>query len=707
MVIFTSDNGGMFNLGGQTAFKAGHRQNGDLLGFKFGVWEGGHRVPMIVRWPGKVKAGTTSDQLIGNVDMLATFAALTEQTLEKNQQADSVNMLSAFVDEPQKPIRDHLVLVPRRSSHLSLRSGKWMYIPARGSGGFGGTKPGQHGFSGPAAASFIGSVNSDIANGRIKKTAPAAQLYDLENDVNETKNVYREHPEVVKELRKVLAGYKPPEFKRQRQPARGNPRNNPAKKIPATSSARSAVFDFESSKLAPWKIVEGHLSHVIGSRDEFFNNKGQYNKQGKYYLTTLEVAAEASKGNDSQTGVIVSPMFIPEPGNMTFRIGGGQGKSTYVALCTADGKETEIARGVNSQVMQEAAWDLTPYAGKKMFLKIVDKSSSGWGHITVDNFQFDANVLDEHPTISTSGRASVGVDENTGTITGQAVLPSEIPDWFRNDKLSLKNAVVVIEGMYQGPRLKRPKNYSKMSREERQAWSDEYKKTDAYKEYDRKRRAAYAGRPVRKFPVEADGSFTVKGLKLGRYNVMPLIPHPAAKGKELADQSWATGFKQIVLSQKRKSINVGKMELKLKNVVMPGDLAPSWTAEDYDGKKIHSADFRGKFLLVDFWATWCSPCIAEMPNLERIYKEFGGDKLAVVGLSIDDKIDLTREFLATRPTAYPQGYLGRLNEGETTTRAFGIRSVPSIWLISPDGRVVARDLGGEKVGDAVRKALRK
>ena len=103
LVIFTSDNGGMFNLGGQTAFEAGHRQNGDLLGFKFGVWEGGHRVPMIVRWPGNVKAGSTSSQLIGNVDMLATFAALTEQELDKAQAADSVNMLPAFVDEPDQP----------------------------------------------------------------------------------------------------------------------------------------------------------------------------------------------------------------------------------------------------------------------------------------------------------------------------------------------------------------------------------------------------------------------------------------------------------------------------------------------------------------------------------------------------------------------------------------------------------------------------
>ncbi len=59
-------------------------------------------MPMIVRWPGKVKAGTTSNQLIGNVDMLATFAALTGQTLDKAQQADSVNMLPAIIGEPEQ-----------------------------------------------------------------------------------------------------------------------------------------------------------------------------------------------------------------------------------------------------------------------------------------------------------------------------------------------------------------------------------------------------------------------------------------------------------------------------------------------------------------------------------------------------------------------------------------------------------------------------
>ena len=429
LVIFTSDNGGMFNFGGQTAFKAGHRQNGDLLGFKFGVWEGGHRVPMIVRWPGKVKAGTTSNQLIGNVDMLATFAAVTEQKLDKTQQADSVNMLPAMMGEPEKPLRDHLVLAPHKGTHLSIRKGKWMYIPARGSGGFTGRKPSDHTFAGPAAASFVGSVNSDIENGRIKKDAPPAQLYDLEADVNQTKNVLNEYPEVVKELRSLLAGYAP---KRNPGPRAGNP-GRPAKKTPATPSTRTASFDFESGKLAPWKVVEGKFGHAIGSRERFFHNNGEYNKQGTYYLTTLEASSDAEKGSDTQTGVIVSPLFIPTGGQMTFRVGGRRGPKSYIALCQTDGTELQKASGVNDQAMQEVAWDLSRYAGQKLFLKVVDQSTEGWGHITADDFQFDAQVLAESPGLERRAEAKPR-ETSSASADGQSARPPNFVIIFTDDQ---------------------------------------------------------------------------------------------------------------------------------------------------------------------------------------------------------------------------------------------------------------------------------
>lgn len=207
LVIFTSDNGGMINHGGQAASKLGHQLNGDLLGFKFGVWEGGHRVPFIARWPEKIAAGSTSDQLISSVDMLATFAAITGQEVGSEHPSDSLNILPALVGNPTEMIREQLILCPKNPSHLSIRKGKWVYIPMRGSGGFGGG-PGAHAAGGPSMVTFVGGVNSDIQKGKIKKDAPKAQLYNLEVDVNQTNNVINDHPGIVAELAALLKAHR-------------------------------------------------------------------------------------------------------------------------------------------------------------------------------------------------------------------------------------------------------------------------------------------------------------------------------------------------------------------------------------------------------------------------------------------------------------------------------------------------------------------
>jgi arylsulfatase A-like enzyme len=205
LVILTSDNGGMLNQGGQNAWQTGHRLNGPLLGFKFDAWEGGHRVPFIARWPGKIEAGSVSDQLVCHVDLLATLASLTGGSLTDTDGPDSVDILPALVGAPETPVRDHLVLAPQRKSNLALREGRWVYIPAQGGGGFQGNKPGDHALGGPAALKFTGEINSDIEDGRVTPDAPPEQLYDLATDPSQTRNVIRQHPEVAKRLKARLA----------------------------------------------------------------------------------------------------------------------------------------------------------------------------------------------------------------------------------------------------------------------------------------------------------------------------------------------------------------------------------------------------------------------------------------------------------------------------------------------------------------------
>jgi len=198
LVVFTSDNGGMLNEGGKDAWKAEHKLNGQLLGFKFGAWEGGHRVPFIARWPGAIPAASRCDQLICSIDMMATFAGILGHSLKPDQGPDSCDILSALIGEPTEPIRDHLVLAPHKKKNLAIRSGKWLYIGAQGSGGFGGNS------GGPGAVAWTKQTNSDITtDGKIREDAPGQQLYDLDADLSQAKNVIREYPKIAKELKEM------------------------------------------------------------------------------------------------------------------------------------------------------------------------------------------------------------------------------------------------------------------------------------------------------------------------------------------------------------------------------------------------------------------------------------------------------------------------------------------------------------------------
>lgn len=207
IIIFTSDNGGMLNVGGQQAWKKGHRLNGDLLGFKFGAWEGGHRIPMIAAWPGRIPKGTTSDKLISQIDFLATFAALLDQPM--HGEVDSLDQSAEWFGQADMPIRNEMVVLCNSPKHLAIRTERWLYIPTQDEGGFDATKWGEHLLGGAAALKYTQQINSDVdAQGKIKPDAPAVQLYDLHADPSQTRNVVNAHPEIAKRLQARVDYYR-------------------------------------------------------------------------------------------------------------------------------------------------------------------------------------------------------------------------------------------------------------------------------------------------------------------------------------------------------------------------------------------------------------------------------------------------------------------------------------------------------------------
>ena len=144
-------------------------------------------------------------------------------------------------------------------------------------------------------------------------------------------------------------------------------------------------FDFETGDLQGWQVVEGQFEKPLSNRELFFNHPGvKYNKQGAWHLNTLEL--QNGKPTGAMTGVIESPVFVLSGGTISLLVGGGAHPTTYVALCTDDGREVFQARGKNIETMQPITWDASPLAGKRVFLRVVDRHPGHWGYLAFDDF---------------------------------------------------------------------------------------------------------------------------------------------------------------------------------------------------------------------------------------------------------------------------------------------------------------------------------
>lgn len=182
LVVFTSDNGPYWRT--DEIRKYGHRAAGNLRGMKADVWEGGHRVPFIVRWPVRIRPGVTKDIPISLTDFYATCADLLDEPLATNEAEDSQSLLPLLLDNPVSLSQRKAIIQQSSQGYFAIRQGNWKLITGLGSGGF--SKPTQV------------QPNPGQAPG---------QLYNLREDISETNNLYQKYPEVVAELEAVLKEY--------------------------------------------------------------------------------------------------------------------------------------------------------------------------------------------------------------------------------------------------------------------------------------------------------------------------------------------------------------------------------------------------------------------------------------------------------------------------------------------------------------------
>ncbi len=167
LVIFTSDNGGVMDDGYEDVGSFDYHPNAPLRGTKGTLYEGGHRVPFIARWPGKIQAGGERSQLITHLDMPATFAAIAGAEMPKGAAADGFNVLPALLGEKaDKPLRPHFVAhIGGIGGPFAVRAGDWKLVQPARKGGYGKAAKG---------------MTKDSAN---------VQLYNLADDLAESRNL--------------------------------------------------------------------------------------------------------------------------------------------------------------------------------------------------------------------------------------------------------------------------------------------------------------------------------------------------------------------------------------------------------------------------------------------------------------------------------------------------------------------------------------
>ena len=184
LIIFTSDNGCSPEANFPVLAEFGHNPSYQFRGHKADIFEGGHRVPFLARWPGKIKAGTENHQVICLTDLMATVAEITGTAPDPAAGVDSYSLLPALLGESEQAVREATVHHSVNGS-FAIRKGSWKLILCPDSGGWSDPRPDSPGI----------------------EKLPPFQLYNLDKDPGETGNLVDQYPEIVDELSELLRQY--------------------------------------------------------------------------------------------------------------------------------------------------------------------------------------------------------------------------------------------------------------------------------------------------------------------------------------------------------------------------------------------------------------------------------------------------------------------------------------------------------------------
>jgi beta-lactamase regulating signal transducer with metallopeptidase domain/protocatechuate 3,4-dioxygenase beta subunit/peroxiredoxin len=210
--------------------------------------------------------------------------------------------------------------------------------------------------------------------------------------------------------------------------------------------------------------------------------------------------------------------------------------------------------------------------------------------------------------------------------------------------------------------------------------------------------------------IAEDGQFTFTGLAPGQYEFVVNIHAPLGENVSCGRGVFeGVAMARFTVPQGQSDSPLRAPDIQVQQLTYPGagEPAPLFVEQTFGGRTVRLEDLRGKVVLLDFWASWCSPCVAQLPKIQALHKAFADrEDFAIIGLSLDWDIERAKRMIDEKQLGWTQIRLGSMDES-IMVKQYGVGEIPMTILIGADGTILARGTDVKELNPMIEKALAK